>query len=268
MAQIGDLNEFTEGTKIQALALNSNYVEISNKYNAHENAITGVHGVSSPNYIVTKNYIDSIYKKYFPIGGLEYVWDNNSSLVQALIDTTYMIEMDGSTVSDASSLYNTITLPNMTEVYIVGAEISFDTSTTGSNSLDLEHLHTNTHTHTLGNHRHFMSHSHIPAVDLQVNMKSSSGELYLAKTTSNSTDATHYLREVYTGTTGNSESFSTGIPSLRDDINTYPNFDTSYTGYNTTASGNNSTTNSTTELSSTTDINLVNLKCRCFLRYK
>jgi len=272
MAQIGTLNSFTALSKVEALDLNYNYNEIASKFNEHENATTDVHGVTSPNRIVGKNEVEEFLLKHRPIGSLIYLWDNNNALLSAIISSDIYIEMDGTSVEDQDSLYNQTELPDMSEVYIVGGESGLSQSFVGNsnNSLNLSHSHTNTHTHGLSSHRHNIVHSHIPAVDLQVFWDRNNGgrELYLAKTTSNSTDATHYLREAFAGTTGSSNTYTQGIPSIMSSTNVYPNFDTGYTDYKSLQSGTNSNVTSSSNISTSVDINLVNLKCRCFLRYK
>lgn len=275
MAQIGDLNEFTEGTKIQALALNSNYVEISNKYNAHENAITDVHGVSSPNYIISKNFINELFNKYFPVGSLKYVWDNNNTDIQALINSEYFTEMDGSVVEDSESIYNSQELPDLEGIYIIGTEDgdevigestyeyshSHSSITNASHSI-LSHTHEHSHKHNLGNSGYigvgYSSAS--PTTVLRIRKRNFLNSPIVVPS---SVDFYKGIGAIYESTTSQIGNYVVPLSGSTDYI--------TYTS--SSVSSNSSSSHSSLNIGSSTPFipvneNIRHLKLRCFLRYK
>jgi len=272
MAQIGTLNSFTALSKVDALDLNYNYNEIASKFNEHENATTDVHGIVSPNYIVGKGSVDTLVDKYFPIGSLRYVWDNNNSEIQALVNSSCFIEMDGTLVEDNDSIYNQKQLPDMSNIFIVGTTSDYS-SITGSNEYSFEHTHSSfdNASHSVVSHNHTFSHSHA--------LGNSGYAIF-------SSDAT-----VFVGGDRNSFLFGGGFSSLSNyvrlnsgDTGTTRTFDEGkrvpllgYTAYTDNQMDNQTSITSTTSTSksvgtSNLEMSINNMlrrvKRRCFLRYK
>ncbi len=166
MAQIGTLNTFEDyiegvqaGDAINSLPLQQNYVEITDKYNSHDSATTGVHGVTST--ILSKEAINTYINKYIPVGWLRYIWDNNDSVIRALLDSGKFVEMDGLEITDTESIFNHEATPDLTNVFIVGMT-SGDSAFVGLSTHAYPHVHSSVSnaSHSLASHTHSQKHKH------------------------------------------------------------------------------------------------------------
>jgi hypothetical protein len=171
MAQIGTLETFSATDTVSAQPLQYNYVEIRDKYNEHDAAITDVHGITSPAYILNSANITTILDKYCPVGTIKYIWDNDLTVIRDLLSSDKFKEFDGTICSDADSPYYNVTLPDMDQCYIVGAGTTDGSGDIATASIALtkcgnviasfDHDHTTiAHVHTLSSHSHTDTHYH------------------------------------------------------------------------------------------------------------
>jgi hypothetical protein len=172
VAQIGTLNTFVDNVdEVNSLPLQQNYVEITDKYNAHDLAVTNVHGVTSPDYILGQTVLNTLLEKYCPIGCVKYIWDNDSLAIRALLDSDLFQEFDGLGCTDIESIYNGYTIPDLNQCFIVGAGTTDGSGDIATATIPLTkvgnvlspfpHDHTTmTHTHGLSSHQHTTTHSH------------------------------------------------------------------------------------------------------------
>jgi len=232
MAQIGTLETFSATDTVSAQPLQYNYVEIRDKYNEHDAAITDVHGVVSPAYILSESGIDTLLSKYCPIGTVKYVWDNDNSEIRALIDSDRFQEFNGDVCSDIDSLYYGYTIPDMDQCFIVGAgttDGSGDIATAcialtkcGNVIASFDHDHTTiTHTHTLNSHTHSFNHSHDFTTYACMGVYAPTLRLYYTTIeNSQSTTTNQYYINVLSSATSVSSNHSYGFKSLNNSYST------------------------------------------------
>lgn len=268
MAQIGTLETFTAGSVMSGANLNSNYVDIIDVYNAHDGATTGVHGVVSPSVIVSQTTIDETINKYFPIGSLFYMWDNNDSAITDLLDSDRFKEMNGGdAVNDSESLYDGMVLPDMTQILTVGAEV-YEAAFVGDNTPEYPHVHSTslmgTHTHTLANHTHSFTHANALDGDAYISAGlHTDGYLYFHE----ASKFTGLYTKKYAMATYNYTASSTSIANAIELEG--------FTTTNTQTSGSSGVTSSSTlsdkdidTATASCEIDLYRGVCKCFLRIK
>jgi hypothetical protein len=277
MAQIGNLNKIINNTLGTSSSMNNNFDDIKTIYNSHDTATTGVHGLGSKtigDYNTSKTLIDILV----PVGSIIECWIPSD--VSLTIDTDIWNELDGTTIADASSDFNTITLPDTDGRYLIGAgsmdtsgSITTDTISStpvgNSNNLrDFTHSHTITHshnilhTHGLESHTHSLTNALTVGVTALATFTNISGPTFFNVSGSSFTASYAALRK--TGSISTSgllcynieTSGTTGTSSV--DSCTYGSITTSEDATVTTSDG----------LTSDVDIKPKSLKVKRYIRYK
>jgi hypothetical protein len=170
MAQITSINKIINGTLGQSTPINENFANIKAVYNAHDIATTGIHDVGSEE-IAGSEYLQGFIDLFSPISSVLDVWRPSSLTFDKSIDTDIFLVMDGSTVDDGDSLFDTVILPDMTNRYFIGmgteegGDMLSDTTNmstpigTAGHLISVSHLntfpdHTHLHQHTESTHTH------------------------------------------------------------------------------------------------------------------
>lgn len=111
MAQMMGLVSFTTNTVISSSDANGNNTIITATYNAHDIAITAVHGATAGTGVLA--YANQLV----PVGSIIAHYDFDAAVT---INTSYWAYCDGSVISNASSALNGQTLPDLSNRYLVG----------------------------------------------------------------------------------------------------------------------------------------------------
>jgi hypothetical protein len=169
MAQIASINKIVNGTLGTSSPINQNFANIKAVYNAHDTATTGVHNIGTDS-IGDSSYLETLIDLCSPVGTVLDVWRPTEITFDIDIDEDIFAIMDGSTVSDADSLFNTVDLPDMTNRYFIGMgtengeDMLSDSSSmetpigTAGHLIGVSHLNTfPDHTHS---HNHGSTHTH------------------------------------------------------------------------------------------------------------
>jgi hypothetical protein len=204
MAQIDNFLPILTEAVLDADTHRLNFNNFKSKYNQHDRNKVGVHGMDSVNTLMSESEVALVFDSFFPVGTVIQVWDNNIGAIKALVDSEYMVCMEGGTVSDVDSLLNGVTLPDISEAYLMGSLENINATKVGDNkgelthSHTLEHIHTSTHTHTIPSHTHSIS-----CNDTYLMTKGTS-EFYVNQTSgANAFLATHYKSTTVTYSVGN-----------------------------------------------------------------
>lgn len=266
MAQIGELNTFIDGTELEAFPLQENYAEIVNKYNEHDSAITDIHGVVSPDYIISKQYVDETIDKYYPIGVVRLCWEGTEE-ARILSSSNKYQEFNGVAVNNIYSRYYNKVLPDLDQAFFVGIDtaVSVANSVVGSNVKDFSHVHTHQHTHQIAAHIHQCAHRHFlfDYAYAYVNFRSDGHVFTRDGTTTFNPTSSYYFDG---GTDGEVQTMTAGLNIMGDtNYNTYgiPN----KTAFNTDNPLNSSSTNTTASGGfATYDIRAKYFRVKAYLR--
>ena len=172
MAQITTLSKLVNGKLGTSTTINNNFDTIKTIYNAHDTATTGVHDLGTDtiaNDVTFQIMVDGL----MPIGSVIDVWRPTAiASLLASVDTDIWQIGDGSTISDAASDFDGMTIPDLSNRYLIGAgaegstligSAAVDATPSGnaSHQIDIAHSHTSsahthsmTHTHVIPSHRH------------------------------------------------------------------------------------------------------------------
>lgn len=157
MAQITGLTKLVNSKLTNAEQMNDNFTIVKNTYNAHDTATTGVHDLGSET-IATDTGLQALIDVLCPVGKVVELWRPDTLAFNA-IDTDIWALGDGSTISDAESDFDGITLPDFDGHYLIGAgtvggdsladDDTLDATPVGNtdNEVDLTHQHTQDHSH-------------------------------------------------------------------------------------------------------------------------
>lgn len=262
MSQFYGLLPILEGTTPDANQHRANFSNIQSYYNSHDKNKILVHGLEGVEEISSVEYYTSRVDAHEPVGSVVACWDNEIEAVKNLIDSDYMVELDGSTISDSESMFNGITIPDAKEAYLMSVKSDvIDNTIYNGNSIDLEHTHIFNHYHKFEHIHPSASHSHTKNRGYAC-LYYSSGKLY-SKMIS----------------TGNWSSDERGKTASRGDVSStqYYGYDVDYSVTSVTIDYTKNSSNATSyfnintydnKLSTNTDIRPYTIKCRFYLRIK
>ena len=265
MAQINNLLPILEEAVLDADTHRLNFNNFKSKYNQHDINKVDIHGVSDVSEVGSVEYYTNLINSVKPVGSIIQVWDNSEATVIGTVAGENWTIMDGSTISDVDSLFNGVTLPDMSGAYLcVTRSEALSTTIFGENTRDYEHLHTLEHSHTFA-HEHDFSHAHTTyaLVRFLYGMSSGGGRFYYGAA-SGGTGWPSSERITDWGNKG-FESYPSFYPGIGY---CYATTETGVTESLTTPEISSDIIESTDTFSASTDVRPMSIKVRYYLRYK
>jgi len=165
MAQIQGLINIYNNTKGTSYSIDANFDNIKTVYNAHDVATDGVHQIPIGEVIADNTSLQALIDKLCPVGEILDIWRPSDIVGFTEIDGDVLKLVDGQIIDDEDSLFDEVTLPDLSGRYLIGAG-TLDAGDIGSTSVNatpvgaVNHVMDLSHKHLIENHTH-SSHQHI-----------------------------------------------------------------------------------------------------------